>query len=222
MNYEAHYWVRTQNSDVIYLGEFGGPIPSQLLTNNLTPFINTIALNYGELLAINAQFKPENNAEVTSSIGLITGNLIIINFWLANTDPIMTCEYLNKNPASAKIKMNVEAHCWKLGRAAHIVDIQENLAFIINKFKTKEKIFKEDTLLRFIMYMDDPYGYPYIYGYFRPLNQVTVCKEKLLNVPVDEYKIEFCNTYQGHYFSINKSKYDSDHIITVDDLKFLK
>ena len=57
--------------------------------------------------------------------------------------------------------MNVEAHCWKLDPPAHLIEVDIILAFMINSFKNKEKFFKQDCLLRFMMFMDNtPDDYP--------------------------------------------------------------
>jgi hypothetical protein len=222
MYYEAHYWVRTKNTEVVYLGEMAGPVPmNDPYIENLEPLIDNLITHYGHFLGLNPQFEPEENAIITPNIARSNDGTIVINLFLSANMPEMYVSYIGKNPESAKIKMKVEAHCWELYRPAHIMDIVTNSVLMFNKFKNKEKIFPDNTLLRFMMYMDDYYHNPYIYGYFRPLDQIVFSKEKLSKVRPNEYLIEFCNTYQGYYLAIDKNKYHSNDNITEDDLRLI-
>ena len=177
ISFEAHFWVRTTNEEVIYLGRRGGPLKQSDIEEEFTALLSELSSEYDTFLQFNSHLSPESNASISSHIDRKV-NVIMIDLWLADHDKEMelTAKYLGMNPNTQKVKMGLEAHCWKLDRPAHLIEVDIILAFMINSFKNREQTFKQDCLLRFMMFMDTPYDYPYVYGYFRSLDQVTVCK----------------------------------------------
>jgi hypothetical protein len=219
--FEASYWMRTKTSEVIYLASSGGKLMHGTL-KNLNPLLRCLGDEYDEILSFgnNSQFVPEDDAKIIPYVSKRDENTLKIDLLLANSEPVQSAEYLGKNPEEMKYKLSVEAHCWSMYRPANIVDFEPNLAFMLNEFAKLKEDFPANCLLRFKMFMDDLYHTPYVYGYFVPLENITICKEKLV-VNEDKYLLEFCGIHQAYYFAIDKSKYDSACKVTEKDLEML-
>ena len=219
--FEASYWMRTKTGEVVYLASSGGKLMYGNL-ENLNPLLHSLADEYDEILSFgnNSQFVVEDDARIVPYISKKDQNTLKINLWLANSEPVQSATYLGKNPEEMKYQLSVEAHCWSMYRPANIVDFEPNLAFMLNEFAKLNEVFPANCLLRFKMFMDDLYHTPYIYGYFVPLDKITICKEKLV-VNEDKYLLEFCGIHQALYFTISKSKHNPVYKVTEKDLEML-
>jgi hypothetical protein len=221
MSYEAHFWIYTKKSDVICVGNITGSLSINYKSiEDMEPLIKDLVMNYEDFLNINPYIELSKGAKITPYVEMLQ-NRLVINLWLSNRMPLMYANYIGKNFKLVDIKINVESHSWELNKPAHIADVISNLVFIFNIFKKKEKIFPVRTILRFIMYMDKFYQYPYINGYFMSIDDIVFGRKKLLKADCDEYIIEFCSLYQGHYLAINKEKYHSNDDIIENDVRIL-
>lgn len=219
--FEASYWIRTKTGNVVYLATNGGKLEEDEL-QDFGPLLERLADQYGDLLAFgnNSQFIPEDGARIIPYMSKKDQSTMKIDLWLAASEPVQSAEYLGKNPVAMRCKLSVEAHCWDMYRPANIVHPDTNLAFMLNEFKKLGEAFPVDCVLRFKMFMDDLYHLPYVYGYFVPSEKITICRERLV-ANEDKYLLEFCGIHQAHYFTVDRSKYDSACKITEEDLEML-
>ena len=100
ISFEAHFWVRTTNEEVIYLGRRGGPLKQSDIEEEFT---TQLASDYDMFLQFNSHFSLEPNASISPHIDR-KENVIMIGLWLANHDKEMklTAEYLGLNPNTQK------------------------------------------------------------------------------------------------------------------------
>lgn len=193
--------------------------------------VNQFVLDFGNhmraFLNLNSFVKPDESS--TIKIFFEHGddaNTMVINYWLSKHEPSTDITYVGKMKPKEKqshqhyrFTMKVPSHLWTLLLGAQFVDKDIFLCDIINAFfkvaSNKEKEFDTNKYLRFMMYSDNDYMPPYIYGYLRPnITNVNIDYEK-------DYLIEI--TYpdnRGFYYTIKKSKLVNGKI-NCEDLKSL-
>lgn len=223
MQYIARYYTKSDTGITYFLGESGGPISEneidEIMSNKLNGFTTKLAKDIVLYFNHNRHINPESGSKIAIFLEQSEAGTITINFWLAEHEPQPKVHYTNNNDKLVKIK--VPAHCWDLYLGANFVDQHINLSLMLNELKKYDKVVPENTIIRFMMHQDTNYLPPYIYGYFRPINQVTIALDDLNKCNSDSYPIELCYLHAAYYFSIKKNKWNSNDKITEDDLIML-
>lgn len=216
MNCEIRYYVRTIDGISVYLGCMGKKASMQEI--NSSEWQQSIVSQYEDFLGFHPQFVPEENSGVTFHTNVKKDGSFVMSLWLAASDePIPSCTYFGINPEEKNWQVSWTAHCWDLYLGADFSSKTVNLVMLLNEIRKYIKV-TDGHLIRFMMYMDDLYTPPYIYGYLRPLFHVQINKEALEKCPDDCYPLEITNTYSGNYFALKKSKFNHDDVIRVEDL----
>lgn len=219
--YEARYWMRVEGKP-LYLGCEGGSTSAETWST----LLDTLGCKMKQYVMINSQFEVEDNSSIIifcSNEGKKENEIKIINYWLANSPPEVTTKYLGKNPENVNRVMKFEADCWNLYGPLDIAGAGLLLVTMINTLKNSKMMrkFPDNHLLGFNAFSDDDDTAPYVYGYFKSLDQVDISKDILSKVNSDEYTLAFSIWWRTYVFSISKDKYNSEDIIEGKDIKIL-
>ena len=213
----VRYYVRSCDQTVYLIGESGGPTTQeriiQLVSGQDPLLIQALANDYDIYLRNNNHIQPEDGSVVNTYFEH-DNNGIIINLWLAKDGPMATCTYLGScsfvvAPGKLRGVKSEKSHCFDLYMGASFVPPEENLHTLLKQFRELEAVVPDNHIIRFMMYQDDKYLPPYIYGYFKPIDEVTMGLESLNKCPSDCYCVEISHLTKAWYFTIKKEDYHS-------------
>jgi hypothetical protein len=234
--YEARFYYQSEN--IIYpIGRYGGKsdyTKMQIMSDQCGQFINSLYDQLFQSFNFNGiKLKINDESKYVIYFNTDYNNNLIIYLWVGDKNPVMSIissEYNTKALRNNATKVSISGWDYKLSHSACFFNKTPTYFIeLLNKYRSEcseediNNFISGNYYLRFMSYQDHYSEFPLAIGYLRNINEaLPEHKNILLTCPEGQLPCESNALNIGFFVFINKEKWISKDIFTINDINWLK